>query len=351
MHYILSRTNITTVLVLILVLLTIFLSGCSTCNSPYIEYKKGDCCLDVNENNICDLDENIEEKPKMDTAEAPDKEACPFDCCIRDEYKTKLCNEGHECKQNRCVELDSDGDGLTDIKEKQLGTNPFSSDTDSDGLSDDVEVNLKKTSPTNPNTDGDRYIDGEDVQPLNVNSADIVVTVEKIEAQNADLLEVAQSATTKVTTSSATGAGIGSIIPGLGTIAVGGIGATIGAVQALGDVKAYFDAKDVRPLKFVADNSGDDYSEFTEFDLYVNYKYEKSGTVFAQKNIFIKSYSVHEKISSHTTLEKGDVFSKNELRDYIDTQLAKPEECQGILSFCKTVSEYNVQNIEFERFD
>lgn len=54
--------------------------------------------------------------------------------------------------------VDSDGDGLSDEEEKRLGTNP-----------------------SNPNTDGDRYRDGQDPLPLVVNSANIVF--EKINEQ------------------------------------------------------------------------------------------------------------------------------------------------------------------------
>jgi len=49
----------------------IFLSACNTvgdaiqdigssCNQPYFEYKSGDCCLDTNDNNICDSDEDLD---------------------------------------------------------------------------------------------------------------------------------------------------------------------------------------------------------------------------------------------------------------------------------------------------
>lgn len=42
---------------------------------------------------------------------------------------------------------DSDGDGITDIEEAILGTNPFDPDTDRDGFTDGEEVNLHGTSP------------------------------------------------------------------------------------------------------------------------------------------------------------------------------------------------------------
>ncbi len=42
---------------------------------------------------------------------------------------------------------DSDNDGLTDIEEEQLGTNPFNPDTDGDGLKDGEEVKVYRTRP------------------------------------------------------------------------------------------------------------------------------------------------------------------------------------------------------------
>lgn len=67
-------------------------------------------------------------------------------------------------------EQDSDGDGLTDEQERELGTNPFNPDTDGDRLNDGDEVRLR-TNPLNPDTDNDRLIDGEEVRigtdPLN----------------------------------------------------------------------------------------------------------------------------------------------------------------------------------------
>lgn len=60
--------------------------------------------------------------------------------------------------------IDSDSDGLSDEKEKELGANPLKPDTDNDGLFDGEEVNFYKTDPLNPDTDGDRYLDGEEVK-------------------------------------------------------------------------------------------------------------------------------------------------------------------------------------------
>ncbi|MCX6785420.1 MAG: hypothetical protein NTZ18_01040 [Candidatus Komeilibacteria bacterium] len=60
--------------------------------------------------------------------------------------------------------LDSDGDGLTNVEEQALGTNPNSADSDNDGLSDREEVKVYKTDPLNPDTDSDGYLDGAEVK-------------------------------------------------------------------------------------------------------------------------------------------------------------------------------------------
>lgn len=73
--------------------------------------------------------------------------------------------------------VDTDGDGLTDIKEKEIGTNPQLYDTDGDMLSDYKEYYETKTDPLNKNTDGDRYDDNEDSDPLNKNSAKIGIRI------------------------------------------------------------------------------------------------------------------------------------------------------------------------------
>jgi len=61
------------------------------------------------------------------------------------------------------TEVDMDKDGLSDVREAQLGTNPNNPDTDADGLFDKEEVDTYKTNPLNPDTDGDGYKDGDEV--------------------------------------------------------------------------------------------------------------------------------------------------------------------------------------------
>ena len=67
-------------------------------------------------------------------------------------------------------EEDSDGDGLSDAEESQLGTNPHNPDTDSDGLSDYYEAN-NGTNPLLYDSDGDGYSDGYEVS-ANTNPVD-----------------------------------------------------------------------------------------------------------------------------------------------------------------------------------
>jgi hypothetical protein len=72
---------------------------------------------------------------------------------------------------------DPDRDGLTNLQEFQLGTDPNNPDTDGDGLSDGDEVNKYHTSPLLADTDGDGIPDGVEIQtgtnPLDRGSYDL----------------------------------------------------------------------------------------------------------------------------------------------------------------------------------
>ena len=64
---------------------------------------------------------------------------------------------------------DDDNDGLTDLTEISLGSDPFVADTDNDGLSDGDEVNIHSTSPVLADTDGDTLSDGDEVNVYTTN--------------------------------------------------------------------------------------------------------------------------------------------------------------------------------------
>jgi hypothetical protein len=69
---------------------------------------------------------------------------------------------------------DLDFDGLTDMEEGQLGTDPEKPDTDADGLPDGEEVMILSTNPLLPDSDADTFADGIEVashsDPLEANS-------------------------------------------------------------------------------------------------------------------------------------------------------------------------------------
>jgi len=68
--------------------------------------------------------------------------------------------------------LDIDGDGLSNFDEFRLGTSINSSDTDSDGLSDGLEVNTFKTDPSVVDTDNDNLGDGLEVNTYGTSPSD-----------------------------------------------------------------------------------------------------------------------------------------------------------------------------------
>jgi outer membrane protein OmpA-like peptidoglycan-associated protein len=63
--------------------------------------------------------------------------------------------------------IDTDGDGLTDNIEMEIGTDINKADTDEDGLSDFEEYDQYKTDPLNPDSDGDGLNDGDEVNSYN----------------------------------------------------------------------------------------------------------------------------------------------------------------------------------------
>lgn len=62
------------------------------------------------------------------------------------------------------VDVDTDKDGLSDVEEARLGTDPSKNDTDEDGLNDREEVVIYTSDPLKADTDGDTYPDGSEVR-------------------------------------------------------------------------------------------------------------------------------------------------------------------------------------------
>lgn len=62
------------------------------------------------------------------------------------------------------IVVDSDGDGLSDAQEIEIGTDPDEVDTDNDELGDREEVVVYGTNPLEEDTDGDGYPDGSEVR-------------------------------------------------------------------------------------------------------------------------------------------------------------------------------------------
>lgn len=60
---------------------------------------------------------------------------------------------------------DTDGDGLSDLEEREEGTDPLDIDSDGDGLTDSEEVRVTGTNPCGGDTDGDGRSDGYDPAP------------------------------------------------------------------------------------------------------------------------------------------------------------------------------------------
>jgi hypothetical protein len=72
--------------------------------------------------------------------------------------RTVLLN-GTESLTVELVAADTDGDGLSDSREAELGTDPTVADTDGDGLADGIETEFG-TDPLDPDTDRDALLDG-----------------------------------------------------------------------------------------------------------------------------------------------------------------------------------------------
>jgi hypothetical protein len=70
----------------------------------------------------------------------------------------------HLSTSKKSAKKDPDQDGLRNLREYRLRTNPRRKDTDRDGLRDRAEVRRYHTNPRKKDTDGDGYSDGAEVR-------------------------------------------------------------------------------------------------------------------------------------------------------------------------------------------
>lgn len=89
----------------------------------------------------------------------------------QNELKENPGNENISIQQNKNFSSanlnqmsDGDRDGLSDDEERNLGTLLNNPDSDSDGLSDRLEVKTFQTNPLDPDTDDDGYDDGKEIE-------------------------------------------------------------------------------------------------------------------------------------------------------------------------------------------
>lgn len=125
--------------------------------------------------------EEISSVPVNSTAEAEAQTlTVPEDAPAGTRYTAVLVVAGNEVAADSfVVDADTDGDGLTDDEEGNIGTDPNNPDTDDDGINDGDEVSGDKnpfkdnksdengepgnTDPLNPDSDGDGVNDGDEV--------------------------------------------------------------------------------------------------------------------------------------------------------------------------------------------
>jgi hypothetical protein len=86
------------------------------------------------------------------------------DCLESSKHNGPTC----DVVSGKCIDTDTDGDGLNDSIEINLGTDPTKVDTDGDGISDNVEARPSGGGPpAKIDTDGDGVIDALDTDSDN----------------------------------------------------------------------------------------------------------------------------------------------------------------------------------------
>ena len=83
---------------------------------------------------------------------------------IPDGYEYHTLESDPADMESNVASQDFDEDGLTNLEEYELGTDPWNADTDGDLLSDGDEVNIHGTDPLNHDTDGDGLLDGSEIK-------------------------------------------------------------------------------------------------------------------------------------------------------------------------------------------
>jgi hypothetical protein len=122
------------------------------------------CALDCGTVAVCG-NEACEEGEDALTcaADCPVVMICGNGVCEQNEDQTS-CSADCEAPTATQEDSDTDGDGLSDVEERQLGTDVMIADTDDDGLTDREEARIYATDPTDADSDGDGFVDGEEVK-------------------------------------------------------------------------------------------------------------------------------------------------------------------------------------------
>lgn len=108
--------------------------------------------IGVDDSNAVVPDSDTSATPSVPIVPEPDSEVIPA-----------VTTPTPTSTKNPASLLDSDGDGLTNARELEVGTSVTKADTDGDGLGDREEVEVYGTDPRRPDTDGDGYLDGQEV--------------------------------------------------------------------------------------------------------------------------------------------------------------------------------------------
>lgn len=120
-----------------------------------------------NDNDVDILNQPIEsgiEPQEQGEDKAPEEEVSEENAINEEENVEEPEKDGSAENQTPPPPSDTDNDGLNDLEELELGSNPRIIDTDIDGLDDYSEARVYRSNPVLRDTDGDSYDDGLEVQ-------------------------------------------------------------------------------------------------------------------------------------------------------------------------------------------